>query len=189
VGDPLAEALRGLDSALPALVTVAPAPVLGPLRELEPAAWRDVFARWCEEPVWAVQAWLRERLARGEEGRWVAVTTNLGTQPFPYGGAVGTAVMALHTVLRVTAVEYGAQGIRANAVAPGWIDERTPPALDEELAVEDTPTARLTSIADVVAAVGWLLSPAAGQVNGEILRLDGGYTITQGSRPSPLTAS
>jgi enoyl-[acyl-carrier-protein] reductase (NADH) len=41
------------------------------------------------------------------------------------------------------------------------------------------------SASDLAAAAAWLLSDDAAQLNGEILRLDGGYTITQGSRPDP----
>jgi enoyl-[acyl-carrier-protein] reductase (NADH) len=51
--------------------------------------------------------------------------------------------------------------------------------------VADTPTGRLVTEADLAATVAWLLSDDAAQVTGEILHLDGGYTITRGSRPDP----
>jgi NAD(P)-dependent dehydrogenase (short-subunit alcohol dehydrogenase family) len=60
-----------------------------------------------------------------------------------------------------------------------------PRELDPELARADTPTGRLTSDADIAATVSWLLSDDAAQLNGEVLRVDGGYTITGGSRPDP----
>ena len=93
--------------------------------------------------------------------------------------------MALQTLVRIAAVEYGARGIRANVIAPGWREQSFPPELDPQLAVRDTPTGRMTTDDDIAKAVVWLLSPDAEQLNGEVLHLDGGYTITRGSRPNP----
>jgi 3-oxoacyl-[acyl-carrier protein] reductase len=93
--------------------------------------------------------------------------------------------VALQTLVRIVAIEYGGRGIRANAIAAGWRSDAFPADLDRELAVSDTPTGRLGSAADLAAATVWLLSDDARQVNGEILRADGGYTITRGSRPDP----
>lgn len=183
---PVAEALRALEPELPALVTVAPPPALREAASLDPEAWRSVFAAWVEEPFRAYRAWLRERLARGEPGRWVAVTSSLGLQPFPRDGGCGTAAAALHTVVRVAAVEGGPHGIRANAVAPGWLEGALPPELDPDLARSDTPAGRLATAADVAALVEWLLRPTAEHVSGEVLRVDGGYGVTKGSRPSPF---
>jgi NAD(P)-dependent dehydrogenase (short-subunit alcohol dehydrogenase family) len=174
------------DGECDALLTLGPAPEVQPLCELTPQQWISRFGLLTEEPFWVFQDWLRRRLDGGS-GRWIAVTTALGTQPFPGGGADGTAAVALHTLVRIAAVEYGSHGIRANAIAAGWRRGSTPPQLDEELAVADTPTGRLTSERDLAAAVVWLLSDDAQQVNGEILHLDGGYTITSGSRPDPRT--
>jgi NAD(P)-dependent dehydrogenase (short-subunit alcohol dehydrogenase family) len=117
----------------------------------------------------------------------VAVTTTLGAQPFPGGGPDGAAAVALQTLVRIAAVEYGSSGIRANAIAAGWRAGSIPDGLVAELALADTPTGRLVSDADLAATIAWLLSDDADQVNGEILRLDGGYTITAGSRPDPRT--
>jgi NAD(P)-dependent dehydrogenase (short-subunit alcohol dehydrogenase family) len=143
------------------------------------------FEAWTEGPFWALQAWLRDVLERGARGGWVAITTTLGAQPFPGGGADGAAAVALQTLVRIAAIEYGPRGIRANAIAAGWRDRTLPTELDGDLALADTPTGRLVSESDVAAAVAWLLSDDASQVTGEILRLDGGYTITQGSRTHP----
>jgi 3-oxoacyl-[acyl-carrier protein] reductase len=87
--------------------------------------------------------------------------------------------------VRVAAIEGGSRDVRANAVAPGWREEALPPELDNELAVEDTPTRRLATQADVAGAVAWLLSDKAAHVSGAVLRVDGGYTLTRGSRPDP----
>jgi len=168
-----------------ALITLGPAPTLRPLAELDGDAWRDRFRAWAAEPFWAFQAWLRDLLRRGEPGCWIAVTSTLGAQPFPGGGADGAAAVAIQTLVRVAAIEYGSQGVRANSIASGWRESTIPPELDRELVVADTPTGRFVTDADVAAAILWLLSDDGAQVNGESLRVDGGYTITGGSRRDP----
>lgn len=180
---------RGLEpvrqGAADAFVTMGPAPVLRPLADLGADEWKAHFTAWVAEPFWEFQAWLREVLARGAPGRWVAITTTLGALPFPGGGADGTSAVTLQTLVRIAAIEYGPRGIRANVIAPGWREQTLPAELDPQLAVRDTPTGRMITEADIAAAVAWLLSPDAEQLNGEILHLDGGYTLTRGSRPDP----
>jgi 3-oxoacyl-[acyl-carrier protein] reductase len=180
---------RGLapvrDGAADALVTMGPAPVLTALAEIGPEEWRARFKAWVEDAFWAFQTWLREVLARGVPGHWVAITSTLGSLPFPGGGADGASAVALHTLVRIAAIEYGSRGVRANAIAPGWRAQGLPPEIDPELAVRDTPTGRLTTDDDVAASVLWLLSPDAEQLTGEVIHLDGGYTVTRGSRPDP----
>jgi NAD(P)-dependent dehydrogenase (short-subunit alcohol dehydrogenase family) len=167
------------------LVTVVPPLELEPLAELSPEAWLDRFGLWVEEPFIAVQEWLRDVVGRGAQGRWVAVTTNLGTQPFPGAGAAGAFAAALHTLVKVAALEYGERGVRANAVAVGIREGETTPGIDTERAVADTPAGRLARPDDVAATVAWLLSPEAEHVNGEVVRVDGGYTITRGAAAAP----
>ena len=191
----IAEALRarGLDvrqadrfaAGSDHLVTVAPRIELEPLAELSAEVWLERFGRWVEEPFSAVQEWLRDVLARGAGGRWVAVTTNLGTQPFPGAGAVGAFAAVLHTLVKVAALEYGERGVRANAVALGFGAGEATGWVDAERALSDTPAARLARPDDIAGAVAWLLSPDAEHVNGEVLRVDGGYTITRGAAAAP----
>ena len=106
----------------------------------------------------------RALLRREARGRWVAVTTTLGAQPFPGGGADGAAAVALQTLVRIAAIEYGARGLRANAIAAGFREGELPAGLDPELARSDTPTGRLGSAADLAGTVAWLLSADADQV-------------------------
>ena len=189
--DPLEPELAALglditrdDFGVDGLVTVAPRVELEPLSEQGSADWLRTFDRWATEPFFAAQPWLAAAVARGS-GSWVAVTSTIGTQPFPGGGAAGAGAMALQTLVRVAALEGGPRGVRANVVAPGWSDGTTPHGLDTELAVADTPVRRLATAGDIAQAVAWLLSERASHVTGEVIRVDGGYTITRGSRPDP----
>lgn len=175
------------DGDAEAFLSLGPPPRLQALAEVTPDEWTERFDAWAREPFWAFQRWLRRALQRGGGGRWVAVTTTLGAQPFPGGGPDGASAVALQTLVRIAAAEYGARGIRANAITAGWRAEMIPDGLDTQLTLADTPSGRLTSDDDLAATISWLLSEAADQINGEIFRLDGGYTITGGSRPDPRT--
>jgi 3-oxoacyl-[acyl-carrier protein] reductase len=77
---------------------------------------------------------------------------------------------------RTLACEMAAHGIRANAVAPGWIATETLKAKSERWrkAVEDIPVGRLGEPEDVAEAVVYLVSDAAGYITGEILDVNGG---------------
>ncbi len=166
-------------------ISLCPAPELLPLAELPPERWMARFRAWVEEPFWALQAWLRDVLRRRARGSWVAISSVAATQPFPGAGADGAAAVALQTLVQIAAAEYGAHGIRANAIAAGWRWGDVPAGLDSQLAAADTPTGRLTTAAEIAAATVWLLSEDAEQLNGEVIRLDGGYTLTRGSRLDP----
>jgi NAD(P)-dependent dehydrogenase (short-subunit alcohol dehydrogenase family) len=76
------------------------------------------------------------------------------------------------------ATEAAAQGVRVNAVAPGFIDTTIYARAgepDRALRLGSTvPLARPGTPAEVAAAVAWLVSPEASSVTGEILHVTGG---------------
>ena len=79
-------------------------------------------------------------------------------------------------------MEWAADGIRVNCVAPWYI--RTPLAAGvlsnpEYLAqvVNRTPLGRTGEPEEVAAAVAFLCLPAAGYITGQTLSVDGGFTV------------
>ena len=78
------------------------------------------------------------------------------------------------------AIAYAADGIRVNAIAPGWVDTpltrplREDPARDAAV-LSRTPLGRWAVPDDIAGAVVFLCSPAARFITGAVLPVDGGY--------------
>jgi len=81
------------------------------------------------------------------------------------------------------AIAYAADGIRVNALAPGWIATRLTDALQTDAArsapiLARTPLGRWGRPEDIAGPALFLASPAAAFVTGVILPVDGGYLIS-----------
>ena len=101
----------------------------------------------------------------------------------PHVLAYSAAKSAMLGVVRTMAVEYGGDGIRVNAIAPGWIDsdmtrnatQRDPERM--ERIIQRTPLGRFGEAEDIGLAALYLASPAGKFVNGVCLPVDGGVSI------------
>ncbi len=91
----------------------------------------------------------------------------------------------LHGLTRAVAIDHGQDGVRCNAVAPGWID--TPLNVDfiESLGDPDTfrkqigkihPVRRTGAPEEVAKLICWLASDEAAFVTGQVYTIDGGRT-------------
>jgi NAD(P)-dependent dehydrogenase (short-subunit alcohol dehydrogenase family) len=83
---------------------------------------------------------------------------------------------------KALAVRYAADGVRVNAVAPGWIRTDLTAALRadpdaERRILERTPLDRWGEPSDLVEVVCFLASPGAAFVTGAVIPVDGGYLV------------
>ena len=95
--------------------------------------------------------------------------------------AYGVSKAALNQLTRHLAVRYGREGIRANAIAPGFILTATAEALVPEDVQQRlsgaNPLRRLGTPDDIARGVVFLCSDASGYLNGQVLHVDGGHQI------------
>jgi len=95
--------------------------------------------------------------------------------------AYGVSKAALNQLTRHLATRYGRDGIRANAIAPGFILTATAaanvPADVQRRLAEANPTRRLGTPDDIARVVVFLCSDASVYVNGQVLHVDGGHQI------------
>ena len=101
-----------------------------------------------------------------------------------HGGPYSAAKGGLTALTTHIACQYGAHGIRCNAVAPGVIqtamtEERLQDPPFRRMQVEMTPHQRLGTVEDVASTVAFLCSPGGSFINGQTIVVDGGWSSTK----------
>ncbi|PRY42725.1 SDR family NAD(P)-dependent oxidoreductase [Umezawaea tangerina] len=95
------------------------------------------------------------------------------------GGSYGAAKAAVEAWTADLASSLGRRGITANVVSPGYVEDTgffgdSMTAARRERLVGQTATGRPGTPADVAAVVGFLTSPEAGHVTGQVVPVNGG---------------
>jgi NAD(P)-dependent dehydrogenase (short-subunit alcohol dehydrogenase family) len=127
----------------------------------------------------------REALPYMQEGSAIInVTSTFAVVGGRRGGAYSAAKGGLTALTTHIACEYGAKGIRCNAVAPGvTITPMIEPRLGDEAFIrintEMTPYPRLGQPEDVASVIAFLCSPGGEFINGQTIVVDGGWSSTK----------
>jgi NAD(P)-dependent dehydrogenase (short-subunit alcohol dehydrogenase family) len=119
---------------------------------------------------------IRRFLASGG-GAIVNVSSHQARQAVPGCTPYATAKAAIEGLTRALAVEYGARGIRVNAVAPGTVDTGRFDAATERALAGVHPLGRVARADEVAATIVHLLSDDASFVTGATVPVDGGRTV------------
>jgi enoyl-[acyl-carrier protein] reductase III len=138
----------------------------------------DVMAHslvyWVQDLVW--------RQLMGSGGRVYAMTSAGSTRIFPTYGAVSAAKAALESHIRQLAYELAPLGITINAIRAGVTDTpaaRQIPGYEKmaATAASRNPMGRMTTPADVAAAVAALCQEGTHWITGTVIGVDGGEDI------------
>ena len=156
-----------------------------PAIDHDDAVWRRTMSVNLDGSFYSARAFARPMLERGR-GAIVLTSSIAGVKVVRPEQHVGydVAKAGVAHMARVLGIEWGRQGVRVNAVGPGYTDTdmlaevgRTRPDV-MKLWLEDMPNGRLLRKQEIASAVAFLSSDAASGINGHLLMVDAGYSIT-----------
>ena len=152
-----------------------------PMAEVQEDVYRRQMAIGVDAVYWGIQAVTPHMLARGA-GSIVNMTSPASVHGIPNGSVYAAVKGAISALTRQCAVELGQKGIRVNAVAPGPMPTPgTMRVVDQEgwkKRLARSPLGRLSTPEGVARVVVFLASDAADCVNGDVMFVDGGRSIS-----------
>lgn len=179
-----------------ALVNNAGVAVFKPLLEHTFEEWRQVMSVNLDGAFLCTQACAPVMLrnagdqanAAGGCGAVVNIASISGLRASALRVAYGTSKAAIIHLTKQQAVELGNMGIRVNAIAPGPVDtdmaKKVHSAAIRADYADAIPLARYGTPEEIAEGVGFLCSPAASYINGQVLAVDGGFDAAGIGLPS-----
>jgi NAD(P)-dependent dehydrogenase (short-subunit alcohol dehydrogenase family) len=137
--------------------------------------WHHIFQVNFFAPIMLARGLLDE--LKAAKGSVVNVTSIAGSHVHPFAGsAYGTSKAALAALTREMAADFGALGIRVNAIAPGEIDTAMLSPGTEKI-VENIPMHRLGTPDEVAKIIYVLCTDTSSYVNGAEIHINGGQHV------------
>ena len=124
-------------------------------------------------------------------GTMLTVSFDGGTHVMPNYNVMGVAKAALDSSVRYLAADFGARGIRVNAIAPGPVRTMAGAGITGARAMgafqkAHCPLRRMITLDEIGGSALYFLSELSGGVTGEISHVDAGYNIMLQPRPEDL---
>ena len=153
-----------------------------PAVTITPEEWDRVLAVNGKGTFFCMQVVAEQSMIPRKKGSIVVISSTVGLVGAPMCIPYATSKSAVWQITRCAAIEWGAHGIRVNAVAPVWTDtamtdsffQKIPELKPHELA--KIPLGRFASVEEVAQAVCFLASDNASLCTGAALPVDGGWT-------------
>ncbi len=137
--------------------------------------WRHVFQVNFFAPIMLARGLIDE--LKAAKGSVVNVTSIAGSRVHPFAGAAyATSKAALASLTREMAADFGAQGVRVNAIAPGEIDTAILSPGTEKI-VAMIPLHRLGTPDEVAKIIYVLCTETSSYVNGAEIHINGGQHV------------
>lgn len=156
-------------------------PIFAELQETPADVWDKVLDTNLTSPLRLAQLALPLIASQGG-GAMVLLSSLAGLEVSPGGGAYAVSKAAENHLARQLAYEWGPRGVRVNVVAPGTTRTdmiralmATPGAYDATVAA--TPLRRIGEPEDIAATIHFLVSDAARHITGQVIAVDGGYSL------------
>ena len=161
-----------------ALVNNAGVAVFKPILQTSFEEWRHVLGTNLDGAFICTQSFAPVMLKTGG-GAVVNIASISGLRASTLRVAYGTSKAALIQLTKQQAVELGNVGIRVNCIAPGPVDTEMSKLVHSVAIRSDyydaIPLNRYGTPEEIASAAGFLCSPAASYVNGQVLAVDGGF--------------
>ena len=161
-----------------ALVNNAGVAVFKPIAQTSLQEWQTVMATNLDGPFICSQAFL-PLMRRGGGGSIVNIASISGLRASTLRVAYGTSKAAIIHLTKQQAVEFSSYGIRANAVAPGPVETAMAKQVHSAEIRADyhnaVPLGRYGLEEEIAATIGFLCSPSAGYITGQVIAADGGF--------------
>ncbi|HEX9324009.1 MAG TPA: SDR family oxidoreductase [Xanthobacteraceae bacterium] len=137
--------------------------------------WNQVFRVNFFAPIMLARGLIEE--LKASKGSVVNVTSIAGSRVHPFAGAAyATSKAALAALTREMAYDFGAQGIRVNAIAPGEIDTAILSPGTEKI-VAQIPLHRLGTPDEVAKIIYVLCTETSSYLNGAEIHINGGQHV------------
>jgi NAD(P)-dependent dehydrogenase (short-subunit alcohol dehydrogenase family) len=138
--------------------------------------WQHVFNVNFFAPIMLARGLLDE--LKAAHGSVVNVTSIAGSRVHPFAGAAyATSKAALAALTREMAADFGALGVRVNAIAPGEIDTSILSPGTEKIVEQQIPLRRLGTPDEVAKIIYVLCTETSSYVNGAEIHINGGQHV------------
>lgn len=153
----------------------------GAVLDLAPEAWANVVSIILTGGCMAARAFAARVIQQGGGGKIVNIGSTVVERPRANRSAYCSAKSGLMGLTRTLALELAQYDISVNAVAPGMVQTptlkrlTTPETMNAFL--RQVPQGRIGQPEDIANAVLYMVSPGAAFITGQVLYVDGGYTV------------